>query len=253
MRTRLNEAKSIGGHKSAKVPWRNHALVATLRTAVRPFSQKVREQAGRAKSLPAFSRLERSFKNDLTSIFNRVKSGESLSSKYVKGVFRKYYTQAFKLGKQAGGNTSITSIIRQEDRRWIETFLDKEFKYWKKFVNDIRTSTGKMAHDRRLNMYVSTLNSMFETSRVLETPPQTLYYWKTSPAEHCPECLFLARKSPFIKANLPTVPRSGDTICKSNCRCTLETKYVSLLEYKKVSDRSPTRKDLMREMKRLRR
>jgi hypothetical protein len=40
-------------------------------------------------------------------------------------------------------------------------------------------------------------------------------------AEHCSDCITLAMSGPYTKNSLPTVPRVGDTACRSRCQCHL--------------------------------
>jgi len=247
----LHEAKNIRGHKGARSPWRHYSVPAAVRATVRPAAQRAIELAGIAKASPKFNTLKTQFQSELEEILSKIEGGGNVTSRFMKPIFRKYYTKAFQLGKMAGGSPSITRLpdLSLEDKRWIETFIRKEFDYWKRFVEDTRSNSGRMNRQQRLEMYVATLTSMYHTGRVLEVPPQTLFYWKTQPSEHCPHCLYLARKSPFTRGNLPTVPASGDTQCKSNCKCKLVTKRVSMVEYWKVARTAASRDAILKGMR----
>lgn len=244
----LTEAKNIGDHASAQKPWRTHAIAATVRAAVRPGKHQALLDAGQRVVYPRFARLEAQFRRELDDIFKHI---DVYTVRRVRRIFRAAYTQAFQLGQLAATGNMRPSLppLKTEDKRWLETFLRKEFRLWDKFMVDVKAKKGKMDYDRRKEMYVQALTSMYNSSRVLATPPMTLYYWETTPSEHCEHCLYLARKSPFTKENLPTVPKSGDTKCVSNCNCHLRIKHVGVTEYLKVKAKAPSREELLRGMR----
>lgn len=246
----LHEAKNVGDHARAKSPWKQYPIGATIRAAIQPERETALQRSGRARSEPRFRTLQGNWRAELGKVFTRVQRGEAVTSREAKGLFRQFYIMAFKLGRQAGGAVRVTGLpaLRTEDKRWLETFLRKEFDFWKKFTQDVQKQAGKLPYQRRVEMYVQALSSVYHTARVLEVPPQTLFFWKTEPAEHCVHCLYLARKGPYTRANLPTVPAAGDTQCKSNCKCRIIARQVPLQEYWKVSRNAPSRQELLREM-----
>jgi len=267
----LLEAKNIGGHAKAKDPWRHHAIAAVINSALRPKRHQVHHDVGQRFTFPQFARLESQWRRTLTKLFAginppdpattyddkgqpnpKVKAQPDIpSNRKMKGLFRKFYTSAFELGNKSIKGGFLGGRIDEEDKRWMETFLRKEFDYWKKFISDTKAKKTKMDPKRRVEMYVQTLHTMYDTARVLGSSVTALYYWETSPAEHCSHCLYLAAKSPFIKANLPTVPASGDTSCKSNCKCHLRIEHPTVLRYRQVKKLAPTRDELLRGMRAL--
>jgi len=245
----LLEAKNIGDHARAQNPWRHHALVSTIQAALRPGHQQTLQDVGQRFVYPEFARLEAQFRRELLDVFTNISQNQELTNRRMKGIFRRFYTQAFQLGMKAmKGHTLTTTLpkMNDEDKRWLETFLQKEFNFWKNFMDAVRKGTTKMDPKRRVEMYVQSLKAMYNTSRVLVTAPSTLFYWETTPSEHCKHCLYLASKSPFTKANLPTIPASGDTQCRSNCRCHLRIAQTSVLDYQRVKKNAPTREELLR-------
>ncbi len=284
MTKKLHEAKNIGDHAATKSPWRHHAIVATINAALRPGRSQALQDAGQRLVFPRFAKLEANFRRQLTDAFKTISTNAEMSNRKVKKIFRIFYTQAFQLGQAAykGGMSYHLPALKKEDKRWLETYLRKEFDLWKKFVNDVRSASTtktiqpprerddggkwvlppfivtkipadpkKMGYDQRKELYIQSLRSMYHSSRVIATPPMTLFYWVTTPAEHCPHCLYLQAKSPFTKENLPTVPASGDTQCRSNCRCHLRTVQVPITGYLKVKKKAPTRQELLRGMRAL--
>lgn len=279
----LTEAKNIGGHAKAKDPWHNHAIIATINAALRPGRQQVHHDVGQRFTYPKYARLESAYRRELGRLFASITSGSSAppitpphsaiygskrgkasgpkptvkvgvkvlpSNRKMKAIFRKFYIAAFMLGQESIQGT-LKVKIDPEDRRWLETFLRKEFDYWKKFVADLEKGKTKMDPKRRVEMYVQTLHTMYDTSRVLGSSATAIYHWETSPAEHCTHCLYLAAKGPFIKGNLPTIPASGDTACKSNCKCHLRIEHPTALRYHQIARNAPTREELLRGMRAL--
>lgn len=244
----LTEAKTIGDHAAAKNPWKHHAIVATIRAAVRPAKHQALLDVGQRVVYPRFARLEAQFRRDLDDIFNNF---SAYTVRRVRRIFRNAYTQAFQLGQLAAKGSGANRLppLSQEDKRWLETFLQKEFKLWDKFMADVQAKRGKLDYKKRKEMYVMSLKSMYNSSRVVAAPPMTLYYWETTPSEHCPHCLYLQANSPFTKDNLPTIPASGDTQCLSNCNCHLRIEHATLAQYAKVKRNAPSREELLRQMR----
>jgi len=246
---RLYESKSVGRHKGAKSPWTHHAVVAIARASFSPKKQRTKEIIGSRSSDKRFAALEAKFKTELHTLFLDSQGGTPPSSKKMKKIFRRYYRTSFQLGRVAGGQLSAGTYppLKKEDIRWLENFLRKEFRFWKKLITTNKTAVHPPTH--RIDLYAKTLRSAYNSARVLETPPQTLFYWVMSPAEHCPQCTYLANHSPYTKANLPAVPQNGETKCLSNCKCKIVTRHVGLVDYYKVARNAPTRQTLIRELK----
>lgn len=237
--------KNIGKHAATKTPWKHHGVLPSLKAVLKPGRAQALHDIGQRFVYPKFANLETKFRKDLDAIYAAPKSGKAM-----KKVFRDAYTKAFQLGKSAatGGMGTQLPMISPADKLWIEKFIDKEFNLWKKFLDDVANKRGKMDYEKRKEMYVRALNSMYNGARVIACPPMTLFYWETSLAEHCPHCLYLQSKSPFIKDNIPTLPASGDTKCRSNCQCHLRIEQVPVWKYMKIKKAAPTREELLRGM-----
>lgn len=247
----LTEAKNIGDHAATKTPWKHHGIMGSLTAVFSRGRHQVLYDVGQRVVYARFVRLEAQFRRELESLFQGINQH---SSRKMKKVFRTFYYEAFKLGKLSaeGGYRGMSQVrLSEEDKRWLETFLRKEFDFWKKFTDDVKEKRGKLDYGRRKELYVQSLKAMYNSARIVSTPPTTLFYWETTPAEHCSHCLYLARKSPYTKDNLPAVPAAGDTKCKSNCRCHLRIEHASVTKYLRVKKNAPTRQQLQREMKAL--
>lgn len=244
----IGSKKNIGKHVATKRPWQHHGLFPSVQAIVRPGKTSALQDVGHRINYPKFSALETQFRRQLDDAYSNRKT---YSSRKVKQIFRQVYTTAFKLGKGAAQGAMGAGIpqVNRDDIAWIEKFIDKEFSFWKKFIADVEAGRGKLDYNKRREMYVQTLGSVYNAGRIIFSPPMTLYYWQTSLAEHCPHCLYLQSKSPFTKENIPTLPGSGDTKCKSNCKCHLKIEQVPVWKYMKVKKSSPTREELLRGMR----
>jgi hypothetical protein len=197
---------------------------------------------------PKVRGLENTLRKELDAVFAKPKD---FHPRAMKKIFRDAYTKAYQYGLWAasGGMSPNQPGVKTEDKAWLEKFIDKEYGLWKKFLDDVANKRGKLDYNRRKEMYVQALHSVYSGARVIACPPMTLYYWDTHPGEHCPHCLYLQRKSPFIKENIPTLPASGDTKCRSNCKCQLRLVQVPVWKYLKVKQNAPSREDLLRGMR----
>jgi len=277
----LTEAKNIGGHAATKTPWKHHGPIRSIAAIFSRGRHQALQDAGQRMTYAQFARLEAGFRREITKLFAGISSNQPATNRKMKKMFRSYYTEAFRLGLTAAKGGGRVSQLSMEDKRWMETFLRKEFDYWKKFMEDARSSTttkrvyppqemknGKLVQpdpidvpgtpdgkklnfERRMEMYVQAFKSMYNSARIISSPPMTIYYWETTPAEHCVHCLYLASKSPFVKENLPSIPAAGDTKCRSNCHCHLRMKQVSMTEYLRIKQTAPTREELLRGLRAL--
>ena len=116
------------------------------------------------------------------------------------------------------------------DRAWILSAIKEEEKYWKGFVKDLTAGAihGKrMTPEQRVQMYVDSLDAVFDAGRVVGHPSHTIFYWIMNPEkEHCDVCLFLQKNSPYTRVTLPGTPRDGHP-CHGLSRCGCELRAVT--------------------------
>ena len=65
----------------------------------------------------------------------------------------------------------------------------------------------------------------------------------------CPDCVYLAKNSPYTSETLPTTPKTGVTRCRSWCYCTLRVQKVSKRRYNAVRKRNKSAKWHLRKIK----
>lgn len=138
---------------------------------------------------------------------------------WVKGLLRDAYQQAFDLGLKAAG---WTGKMEDADHLWLGSFQNTEERYLDGFISDLYENKGTMPKERRLQMYVDTLDSVFTAGKLAGQPDNIRIKWVMSEAEHCRECIDRALHSPYTKSSLPGVPKDGSTPCLTNCACHLE-------------------------------
>lgn len=170
------------------------------------------------------------------------------AKKISKKIFYEYYKKAYFLGVKAAGagisqsylqlmfKDSADPSITQEETRWIRTAVAAERKFWGKFLNNVSQQKAfKLSMSKRIKMYASSLEGTYNAGRVAGSPTNSLVYWLMDKKTHvsCPECDFLADKSPWTKEILPTTPKSGLCSCLSNCRCALKIIPTTAEDYKR--------------------
>ena len=138
-------------------------------------------------------------------------------------------TRSYQLGQEA--------VLKRKGgaggRRMAASVLAGQLRHMYRFAQDIRNKQGRMNYRQRADMYGAQLDAAFLRGMVEAMEGDDVVHWKLHPAEHCPDCIQLARRSPYTVSSLPTVPGEGQTECLSNCRCTLEfhPKAASRREY----------------------
>lgn len=177
-----------------------------------------------------------------------------------KKIFYEYYRKAYFLGVKAAGagisqsyqqlifKDSADPKITKEEDRWVKTAAAAEMKFWGKFLNN---AAQYKEVNRRIGMYVTSLEGTYNAGRVAGSPNNSLVYWLMDKKTHvsCPECDYLADNSPWTKDFLPTTPKAGMCSCLFNCRCALKILPTTQEEYKKASLVKPTRSQAIRKIK----
>lgn len=130
-------------------------------------------------------------------------------------------------GEGAGKGKSLVKLSAGDDK-WLKSAMQHEMRFLNGFLKAIIDETWKMPLERRTQMYVNALTSFYESARVIALPSSVLIKW-TGPHDKrtCPSCEYMFENSPFTKKNLPATPRSGMTVCLTNCRDRLFIRRVS--------------------------
>jgi hypothetical protein len=94
-----------------------------------------------------------------------------------------------------------------------------------------------MPLERRVQMYVDSLSGFYDSARVIGMPENTVVHWVGNlDANTCASCKFLIENSPYTKYTLPCAPRSGMSLCLTNCRCRVLLRRVDYNEMMQVEE-----------------
>jgi len=141
---------------------------------------------------------------------------------------RGHRTAALVGAARAEGTTTRRASLSDDDAAALEETLREEWDFLEGFLQELKQArASKQAFGARalwrIGLYARKFNATEQAAYVRRVPATANIYWRLwPPAEHCPDCPTLARRSPYTRATLPTVPGAGDTRCKTNCMCFLE-------------------------------
>jgi hypothetical protein len=141
-----------------------------------------------------------------------------------------------------------------DDQKWLKGAMSHEMRFLNGFVNAITDQTYVMPLDRRLRMYVDALESFYDSARVMGMPATSLFRWTgRNDKKVCESCKYLKQHNPYHKKTLPTTPRSGLTLCLTNCRDRLLVRLVSSDEALRVLHAGPARETHIRKLRQIKR
>jgi len=180
-------------------------------------------------------------------------------------LMRQAWRDVFLAGIRAGGTPSSglrskgdpLTLLGPGDDKWLKSAIRHEMGFFNRLLDAIVTGDFVMPIPRRVKMYVTAMESFYDSARVIALPNNTIIYW-TGPGVKagtaCPSCLFLFENSPYTTANLPTTPRSGMTMCITACRDWLYIRRVPPKQAKEVLDGAKyTRSGLIAKLRKIKR
>ncbi|MGD9496251.1 MAG: hypothetical protein AB7Y46_08070 [Armatimonadota bacterium] len=162
-----------------------------------------------------------------------------------QGAIRNAYTLCFGYGKRRGWNWRDTD---EAEDKFLLRLRREEFVFVQRFLDDIDGGRTVMPVAERAALYGNAASeAMWWGYLYADLSPDRYVRWVTHPAEHCPDCLFLAGELGAAASNylVPTalhhggrwgngvyaareladmgiVPQSGALRCTTNCKCTLQ-------------------------------
>ena len=138
------------------------------------------------------------------------------------------YSKAFQAGGLKMGNSSYRDIknLTASNKRLIRRMVSKEMGYLKRYLSQdgVKKLAGKSYRGlSRAQGFVNSLDAQFFNGMLAGAGDNQIFFWELGGAVvmHCPDCIILNVDSPYLKQNLPTVPRAGETQCHSYCKCVL--------------------------------
>ena len=219
----LTEGKSFGGRRTFATD--KAILMSTLVRLVGSLKANL-DKKMIAQAVADYDSLKEEFKVALFGILGSYQRGEikaEVMEEMWRSEIRNTWEKAYGLGIRSVGNPFG---VWEQDKTWLKGAEAEEFGYLGKFAEDIKKNELAMGIEDRLGMYVETLDSVYFHGQVEGSPEFVKIIWHLRDSKHCNDCIKLAAGSPYTKTTLPTVPRSGDSRCLSNCKCFLEFKYA---------------------------
>jgi len=151
-------------------------------------------------------------------------------------------------GTGTGGlpGKQLVQLTDPNDEKWIKGAMRHETQFLNGMIQAVIDETWVMPLPRRVRMYVDALESFYDSARVIGLPAAVKIHWmigakKKDRKTVCHSCRYLAHHSPYSKKTLPTVPRSGLTLCLTNCRDRLLVRMADQETAIALHQSSPTR------------
>jgi len=166
---------------------------------------------------------------------------------------RRLYERMREIGRRASGLRELGAdeALFREEERWFRSAVREELRYWNTFLQEVVAGTARNLPDR-VGAYIDALRFMYEAARIAAMPDNTLLHWVGPRDEKlCAGCAYLMEMSPFVKDNIPAVPRDGQTSCLTHCRHRIVVRVANNLnEVVRRRQQLPRRDEMTRELKR---
>jgi hypothetical protein len=139
-------------------------------------------------------------------------------------VMKRAWRDAFLAGVRSTGirgrGQGMSGVaLAPDDEVWLKTAMTHEMRFLNKFIQAVVEQDYKMPLDRRTQMYVDAMESFYDSARVIGLPATSVLRWTGKKDKRvCASCEYLHKHNPYHKKTLPAVPRSGLTLCLTNCR-----------------------------------
>lgn len=206
--------------KDLKLPLGREVLVSVFHTSVAEQQESF---------LKSFEILQGKYRDRLRRILEQVTSGKKSlrdGNQEAKSLIQDFFLQSYLLGRKSSGSILSKNLVpSKEELDFIKKASETEYGFAQRFLTV--SKIGKKFSNHRLEMYVRTLDSLFNSGWLSTFPDDTQIWWILHAKESCPDYIRMAKGSPYTLRGskpLPFTPRSGSTQCKSNCRCTLRVK-----------------------------
>jgi len=196
---------------------------------------------GRRKMKEATKKARKSLLTSIARFESGVIKGSELKKQMVK-TMKVAWRDSFLAGVRASGTPGVGKgkkgavvSLTPADEKWLKSAMKHEMQFLNKFWSAIVEGTWKMPLIRRANMYVDALENFYESGKVIGLGQNTKITWAgPHDKKTCPSCQYMFEHNPYTKFSLPTTPRSGLTICLTNCRDKIVARRVDPAVYEKL-------------------
>lgn len=174
-------------------------------------------------------------------------------------VFEEAYKSAWNFGKESSGVYKLLKRVRKvsrEEESWFRSAVRSELEYWNNFLDELGKNKewkGKRYRpEERIEMYIKTIQFMYQSSRVANLPNNVLLFWypkrKRSGGPMCPGCQYMVNNSPFPADIMPTVPRAGDTPCLYRCVHRVVVRVSTVKAVKRRRAQLPSKQEMLKDL-----
>ncbi len=141
---------------------------------------------------------------------------------------REAWERSYRMGIRSSGVWKSPRLAASESS-WVRQAARREMSFFNQLIDDVKAGKPVQSLRARIAMYGKAILAAYTAGQVAATGRSTLIHWLLDPqAEHCEDCIALAKNGPYVKDTLPTTPRAGLCKCRSNCKCRLEFEAVSV-------------------------
>lgn len=262
----LWEGKAIGTAKEADLVFLD--LDKTLQQFANPEQSAKERKTGRTVGKKRLKKVQKETEPKLLDLIGRFQSGEDDAKQFRKkmhATMKVAWREVFLAGVRASGiqgtgsgglpGKPLVSLTDPNDEKWIKGAMAHEMRFLNGMVDAIVEETYVMPLPRRVRMYMDALESFYDSARVMGLPTLVKIHWiiPKKDGRVCDSCKYLAHHSPYSKKTLPTVPRSGLTLCLTNCRDRLLLRMTDQDDALKLLQSSPTRATHIRKLRQIKR
>lgn len=254
--TTLFEGKDVGRFKGDISVFKQRAL-DTVNAMPKAISFRRKEEKVAGASL---DKLVDNTESEMMALIRRYRADDesrkiSLTrfKSDMKFVLKSAYRKAYDLGTSASGiGREFPGMLDHQgvdEKRFVDNVFSQEQKYFNKFLADLARGESISRAEVRVRNYANAIRSVYEASRTVQLPDDTLIYWVLQSKNPCPECRLMHRNSPFTKNTLPTTPKSGSTRCLSFCYCKLRVVKAKPEEVERVARKNRSAEHVLRQLK----
>lgn len=259
-REHLFEGKYIGTARESDLEFMNNQ--ATMDAFLFPERYANERRKGATVGKRRFKQVKARTQGELLQVVQDHDRGETWDTDFRKdatAIMKKAWREVFLAGVRASGmqgeGHGKTGVqLTPHDEKWFKSAVQHEMRFLNGFMAAVTEQTYKMPLDRRVGMYMDALEAFYDSARVMGMPSTSLIRWTGKKDNRvCKSCQYIKRHNPFHKNRLPTVPRSGLTICLTNCRDRLLIRVVDTDTALAELVRRPTKQQMLGHLRRLKR
>ena len=247
VRDGLIEGKSVGTAPEVDLLFLD--LDKTISAAMDPETFAKERKGGATVGKRRLDQVKDRVNAELLRIVLRHDSGKSTLAEFRRdavSLMKVAWRDVFHAGVRSTGIRGVGSgrkgtlvKLEPEDEAWLRSAMKHEMSFLNGMIQAVDEGTYKMPLDKRVAMYVRTLESFYDSARVMGLPATVTIRWTGANDERtCVGCRYLFQHSPYTKKTLPTTPRAGLTPCLSNCRDRLVIRQATPEEVIRVTGES---------------